>query len=193
MSKPNQADLSAAKHVLRYLKGTQELGLTFRKSFTPLNLEGFCDSDWGASMEDRRSITGYNFKLSNAGPLISWKSRKQPTVALSTCEAEYVALANAAQEAKFLNQICKDMKVSMDQGKSLIRVDNQGAMSLAKNPVHHQRTKHIDIKYHFIRSEIQEGRINLEYIPTEENMADIFTKAASKNKLENFRTIMLGN
>ena len=102
---------------------------------------------------------------------------------MSTCEAEYVALANAVQEAKFLNQLCKDMKVSIKQGKSLIRVDNQGAMNLAKNPVHHQRTKHI---------EIQEGRINLEYVPTEQNMADVFTKAASKNKLENFRAIMLG-
>ena len=111
---------------------------------------------------------------------------------MSTCEAEYVALANAVQEAKFLNQLCKDMKVSIKQGKSLIRVDNQGAMNLAKNPVHHQRTKHIDIKYHFIRLEIQEGRINVEYVPTEQNMADVFTKAASKNKLENFRAIMLG-
>ena len=192
MSKPTQADLGAAKHVLRYLKGTQELGLTFKKSVSPLTLEGFCDSDWGASTTDRRSITGYNFQLSSTGPLISWKSRKQPTVALSTCEAEYVALANAVQEAKFLNQICKDMKVSINQGKSLIRIDNQGAMNLAKNPVHHQRTKHIDIKYHFIRQEIQEGRINLEYIPTEQNTADIFTKAANKNKLERFRTNMLG-
>ena len=84
------------------------------------------------------------------------------------------------------------MKVSINQGKSLIRIDNQGAMNLAKNPVHHQRTKHIDIKYHFIRLEIQEGRINLEYVPTEQNMVDIFTKAASKSKLENFRTSMLG-
>ena len=101
-------------------------------------------------------------------------------------------MANAVQEAKFLNQLCKDMKVSINQGKTLIRIDNQGAMNLAKNPVHHQRTKHIDIKYHFIRLEIQEGRINLEYIPTEQNMADIFTKAASRNKLESFRTSMLG-
>ena len=72
------------------------------------------------------------------------------------------------------------MKVSIDQGKSLIRIDNQGAMNLAKNPVHHQRTKHIDIKYHFIRLEIQEGKINLEYVPTEQNMADVFTKAVAR-------------
>jgi hypothetical protein len=136
MSKPTQADLSTAKHVLRYLKGTQELGLTFRKSCSPLILKGFCDSDWGASIEDRRSLTGYNFQLTQDGPMISWKSRKKPTVALSTCEAEYVALANAIQEAIFLRQLCKDMRVSIE-GKLLVMIDNQGAMNLAKNPVHH--------------------------------------------------------
>ena len=82
-----------------------------------------------------------------------------------------IALANAVQEAKFLMQLCLDMKVGIKEGKSLIMIDNQGAMNLAKNPVQHQRSKHIDIKYHFIRSEIQEGRISLDYIPTEENAA----------------------
>ena len=91
MSKHTRANLDLAKHVLRYLRGTSEQGLTFRKSNVPLKLNGFCDSDWGASVADRRSITGYNFQLSSTGPLISWKSRKQPTVALSTCEAEYCA------------------------------------------------------------------------------------------------------
>ena len=192
MSKPNQADLSTAKHVLRYLKGTLESSLTFRKSSTPLTLQGYCDSDWGASTTDRRSITGYNFQLSQSGPLISWKSRKQPTVALSTCEAEYIALANAVQEAKFLKQLCMDMQVSISEGKTVIRIDNQGAINLARNPIHHQRSKHIDIKYHFIRLEVKEERVSLEYIPTEENIADIFTKPASKGKLQKFKAIMLG-
>ena len=101
MSKRTQADLGAAKHVLRYLNGTQELCLTFKKSVCPLTCEGFCDSDWGAYTTDRRSITSYNFQLSSTEPLISWKGRKQP---LSTCEAEYVALANAVQEVKEVNK-----------------------------------------------------------------------------------------
>ena len=192
MSKPTRTNLDLAKHVLRYLRVTSEQGLTFRKSNVPLKLNGFCDSDWGASVADRRSITGYNFQLSSTGPLISWKSRKQPTVALSTCEAEYIALANAVQEAKFLRQLCIDMKVSISDDNVLIRVDNQGAINLARNPVHHQRSKHIDIKYHFIRSEIQVGIISLKYVPTEDNIADVFTKPASKGKLEKFKHFMLG-
>ncbi len=115
------------------------------------------------------------------------------TVALSTCEAEYSALANAVQEAKFLRQLCKDMKVSAGEDSVLIQVDNQGAINLARNPVHHQRSKHIDIKYHFIRSEIQAGIVSLEYVPTEENIADIFTKPTSKGKLEKFKLFMLGS
>ena len=88
-------------------------------------------------------------------------------------------------------QLCLDMKVGIKEGKSLIMIDNQGAMNLAKNPVQHQRSKHIDIKYHFIRSEIQKGQISLEYILTEGNVADVFTKPASRVKLESFRGIML--
>ena len=191
MAKPSESDLILAKHVLRYLKGTREQCLKFEKSESPLKLIGFCDSDWGASVKDRRSITGYNFQLLERGPLISWKSRKQPTVALSTCEAEYISLASAVQESKFLRQICKDMNIVIDD--VVIHVDNQGAINLAKNPVNHQRSKHIDIKYHFIRSEIQAGNVKLEYVPTEDNVADIFTKPATKVKLEKFKSFIMGN
>ena len=191
MSRPTQLDLSMAKHVLRYLKGSREQGLKFVKSQTSLKLAGFCDSNWGASVKDRRSITGYNFELTDKGPLISWKSRKQQTVALSTCEAEYISLANAVQEAKFLKQLCKDMNIVSDD--VLINVDNQGAINLAKNPVNHQRSKHIDIKYHFIRSEIQKGNVRLQYVTTEDNVADIFTKPATKAKLEKFKHFIMGN
>ena len=124
-------------------------------------------------------------------PLISWKSRKQQTVALSTCKAEYISLANAVQEAKFLKQLCKDMNIVSDD--VLINVDNQGAINLAKNPVNHQRSKHIDIKYHFIRSEIQKGNVRLQYVTTEDNVADIFTKPATKAKLEKFKYFIMGN
>ena len=161
-------------------------GLKFQKS-DALELNGFCDSDWGTS-EDRRSITGYGFQLCKSGPLISWKSRKQQTVALSTCEAEYMALAAATQEAKFLRQLFADMNGCSVECVCL-HVDNQGAIALAKNPVQHQRSKHIDIKYHFVRLEIQRGCIQLEYVQSEDNVADIFTKPASKARLGKFAPI----
>jgi hypothetical protein len=187
MSKPKVADLNVAKHVLRYLKGTSEQGLKFRKSENPLSLIGFSDSDWGASISDRRSISGYSFQLSECGPLVSWKSRKQQTVALSTCEAEYIALAEAVREGKFLRQLCLDLKVLQVSNSILVNVDNQGAIQLAKNPVFHKRSKHIDIKYHFIRSELELGTINVKYVASEDNLADIFTKPVGKTKLDKFK------
>ena len=113
-------------------------GLKFQKSDV-LEVNGFFDSDWGAS-EDRRSITGYGFQLCSNGPLILWKSRKQQTVALSTCEAEYMALAAATQEAKFLRQLFADI-LGCNVECVCLHVDNQGAIALARNPVQHQSPK----------------------------------------------------
>ena len=186
LANPTKAHLSIAKHVLRYLKYTIDQKLTFEKS-SELKLSGYTDSDW-ASSDDRLSIAGYCYKLSNTGPLISWKSKKQKVVALSSCEAEYMALTFAIQEAKFLRQLLCDMTGNELDCVSLF-ADNQGAIALANNPVHHQRSKHIDIRYHFIRSEIQTGIINLQYISSENNVADVFTKPASKLKLSKFTCI----
>ncbi|KAK3892691.1 hypothetical protein Pcinc_003483 [Petrolisthes cinctipes] len=187
MARPTQAHLGLAKHVLRYIKGILDYCIKFSKSGHPLELVGFCDADWGGS-EDRRSISGYTFQLNKCGPLISWKSKKQNTVALSTCEAEYMAITNAMQEGKFLRQLYSDMNGCDKEAVSLY-VDNQGALALAKNPVHHQRSKHIDIKYHFIRSEIEQGIIDFRYIPSEENISDMFTKPATKNKMVKFGVV----
>ena len=191
MAKPTQAHLNMAKNVLRYLQGSREKILRFQKSDLPVKLTGFCDSDWRASVKDRRSITGYTFQLTNNGPLILWKSRKQQTVALSTCEAEYISLANAVQEAKFLKQLCNDMNITIEN--FVMNVDNQGAINLAKNPVNHQRSKLIDIKYHFLRSEIQTGNLILQYVSTEENVADIFTKPVSQVKVRKFGKYIMGS
>ena len=187
MSNPTFADLNVAKSVLRYLKGTIHFKLKFEKSVTNLKLLGFSDSDWGGS-EDRKSISGYCFLLNEKGPAISWKSKKQSIVALSSCEAEYVALSEAAREAIFLQQIYSDIK-GMYTEPVLIMADNQGAMQLAANPIHHQRSKHIDIKFHFIRSLLEQGKIEIRYVPTNENLADIFTKSLNKNKLSRFECL----
>jgi hypothetical protein len=187
MKQPTNAHLNLSKFALKYIKGTLHYDLKFKKSCTDLSLTGFCDSDWGGSV-DRRSISGYCFQLNNDGPLISWKSKKQNTVALSSCEAEYMAMSYAIQEANFLQQLLKDMQISNKMSVNLY-VDNQGALELAKNPVHHQRSKHIDIRYHYIRSQIQSNIIILHYVPTNDNIADMFTKPVNKNKLNKFEVI----
>ena len=182
MVKPTVTHLTMAKHVLRYLKGTIDHCLIFK---------GFCDADWG-STADRRSITVYGFRLSPEGPFISWKSKKQQTVALSTCEAEYMSLSAAVQEAKFLLKLLKCMVGSDLFDYVVMHCDNQGALALASNPIKHQRCKHIDIKYHFVRSEVQKNVVKLKYIPSEENVVDVFTKPATGVKFKRFVNDMMG-
>ena len=187
MSAPTKSHLSVAKRCLRYLKGTCEYGLNFSKSNENLKLIGFSDSDWGNS-DDCKSISGFCFQLQSNGPLISWKSKKQPVVALSSCEAEYVALTNTIQEGKFLKQLMMDL-LNVHDFTVDIMVDNQSAMKLAKNPVFHQRSKHINIKYHFIREEIFNKTVFIHYVPTCSNVADIFTKPVNCSKLKRFSCI----
>jgi len=192
LSKPVKAHWVTVKHVLRYLKGTIDYELCYRKSEDGLNLVGYSDADWASSIEDRRSTTGYCFSLSKTGPLISWKSRKQPTVALSSCEAEYIALAAAIQEILHLTQLLNDIDRESRFDPVTLFEDNQGTIALAKNPINRQRSKHIDIRYHFIRNEISSGKVVLQYCPTQDMVADIMTKPATKIKLEKFGNFLFG-
>ena len=133
--------------------------------------------------------------LAYTGSLISWKSRKQSTVALSTCEAEYMSMCAVVQEAKLLMQLLNDMTKGITNRSVILNVDNQSAIELSKNPVFHQRSKHIDIrpKYHFIRSEVEKGFIQPKYrpIPSEDNIADMFTKSLSTIKLKLFTSTIM--
>lgn len=167
----------AAKRVLRYLQGSAEHALLFEKTEQPLI--GYVDADWGADIDDRASHTGYVFKL--AGAAITWESRKQRTVALSSTEAEYIALSEAAKEAVYLRTFLKEIGCQ-DQvtGMTTIYCDNQSAQKLMKNPVYHSRSKHIDIRYHYVREIFQNGDIDVRYISTQEMIADVLTKGLFK-------------
>lgn len=162
---------------IRYLKGTINNGLFYTK--TGKNLIGYTDADWGNCGLDRRSYTGSVFLLANAA--ISWESRKQRTVALSSTEAEYTALSDAAREAIYLSRFLSEIGLP-SLSKVTLHNDNQGAAKLAVNPVFHSRSKHIDIRCHFIRHALVEHRIDLIYTPTEDMVADILTKALPSNK-----------
>lgn len=166
-----------AKRVLRYLKGTKGYRLEFSNVSDHFDLEGFVDSDW-ANDCDRKSYTGYVFKL--CGGSISWQSCKQRTVALSSTEAEYIGLSEASKEAVYLKNILGEI---IDFHDSVtIYNDSQSAQKLALNPLFHKRTKHIDVRYHFVRECITNGMITIHYQQTDEMVADILTKGLARIK-----------
>ena len=183
---PTSDHLLAAKRVLRYIQSTAKLHLAFTAG-TELNLElkGFCDSDWAGDKSDSKSTSGYLFKLSGAA--ICWKSRKQNLIALSSTEAEYIALTEAAKEASWLRELYQEICLRMNLNKTMLQgsipiyADNQAAIQMAKVPRFHERTKHIRIRYHYVCSAIESNIITLDYIPTTANPADILTKALSRN------------
>ncbi|PNX86396.1 putative LRR receptor-like protein kinase, partial [Trifolium pratense] len=173
MQKPSQIHFGAGKRILRYLQGTKEYGMWY-KSIGNSKLLGYTDSDWAGSLDDMKSTSGYAFSLGSG--FFSWASKKQATVAQSTAEAEYVAAAEATSQSIWLRRILGDMGEQVDE-PTIIYCDNKSAIAMANNPVHHHRTKHIAIKYHFIREANTTKQIQLEYCTTEEQIADIFTKA----------------
>jgi hypothetical protein len=180
-SNPTPAHETALKRVLRYLHGTVHQGITYTgvgQSDSQPELRGYCDSDWGQS-EDRRSVTGYVFLL--CGGAVSWQSRKQRTVALSTVEAEYMAATQATKEAIWWRSHLAGLGFDTTLPTQLLS-DSQGSIALAKNPEHHARTKHIDIQYHFIRQHIADRTVALSHVGTEDMVADILTKALDKQR-----------
>ena len=181
---PTKEHWTAVKRILRYLNGSRQLGLLYKANTLSEEIAGFSDADWAGDVGDRKSTSGYVFLL--GGAAVSWKSTKQTTVALSTAEAEYIALSTASQEAIWLQQLMSDLSKKTLQ-EMIIYKDNQSTICLAKNQAVHGRTKHIDIKYHFIRDLVEAGKIKLIYCATENMVADIFTKGLSIRQFEKLR------
>jgi len=148
-------------------------------------LQGYCDSDWASSHSDRKSISGYVYQLNKDSSFISWKSKKQNVVVLSSCEAEYIALSTCVQEALYLRKLLTCMYGRNVESSVTVGVDNQGSIALAKNPVHHQRSKHIDVRYHFIRDVVSDGVVKLVTCQRTKNIADVLTKPVSGRKIVN--------
>ncbi|KAI0984565.1 hypothetical protein GJ496_011917 [Pomphorhynchus laevis] len=181
---PNDLHLTAAKQVLRYLRGTKDFRLRFVYT-GKLTLQGYCDADLANNADDRTSTSGNIFILANAP--VSWISCKQRIVALlSTAEAEYVALSVATQEVQWLRQVLADIGEQCNEPTTIFE-DNQPAIAIASGKTEHKRTKHIDIKFHFVRASIQQRIVKLEYCTTNEMLADIMTKPLNKEKIQYFR------
>ena len=191
LDKPDESHWKATKHVLRCLKGTIDLRLTFLKN-SNLDIVGDSDADWSGDLNDRKSTTGYYFKFEGSGGAVSWEVKKQATVALSTAEAEYQAMAAAVQEAIYLRGLLEDFGFPM-KTPIVIGEDNQSCIKMCHNPVMHKRSKHIDTKLHFIRERVENKEVKIHYVPTEEMTADILTKSLPRVKVERYRTILLGH
>ncbi|KAI5324311.1 hypothetical protein L3X38_033384 [Prunus dulcis] len=176
---PTSKHLGTAKRVLRYVKGTLDYGLEYVKGKEAV-LIGYCDSDWSGSVDDSKSTSAYAFSFGSG--VFAWASVKQNCVAaLSTAEAEYISASEATTQAIWLRFVLEDFGELQTEATPL-HCDNISAIAITRNPVFHQKTKHIDRRYHFIKDALQEGTVNLIYCPTNEQLADIFTKALPKDR-----------
>ena len=180
---PTLLHWNCVKRVLRYIKNTSEHGIWFNlnKDLEPL---GFVDSDYAGDVTTRKSTSGYVFIM--AGGAVSWCSRQQEVVALSSTEAEYISLCSGLKEAIWLRRLVSNLDLTPALGKEpiTIMVDNQGAIDLAKNGSVNRRTKHIDVRYHFCRQAVEDKLVTLKYCPTNVMGADVLTKPLGRLKLE---------
>jgi hypothetical protein len=175
--------LVATKHVMRYLKGTMDYGLSYDGDHDFI-LSGYTDADWAGSIANRKSTSRCCFSLGST--MISWQSRKQSSIALSTMEAEYIAACFASCEAIWLQNLLTGL-FDLEMRATMILCDNQSCLKMTENLVFHDRLKHIEIGYHFIHDMVQRGALKLQYISTDEQVADVLTKPLSRVKFEHFR------
>ncbi|XP_041011288.1 uncharacterized mitochondrial protein AtMg00810-like [Juglans microcarpa x Juglans regia] len=181
---PTNDHFQAVKRILRYIKGTLHFGLTFTAS-SSTGIVAYSDADWAGYPDTRRSTTGYSIYLGDN--LVSWSAKKQPTVSRSSCESEYRALAVTATEVLWLTHLLRDHHVPTTH-RPLLLCDNKSAVFLSSNPVSHKRSKHIDLDYHFLWELVVSGTINTQHVPSNLQVADIFTKSVSRSLFVFFRS-----
>ena len=193
LDSPHTTHLEAVKRVFRYLAGTKHLRLVLgghclAAGSNTTGVLGFSDADW-ASQLHRHSISGFAFFVGLG--VVSWSAKKQPIVTLSSTESEYVALTHATKDIIWIHKLLTDLSFFYNHGlPTTLHCDNQGAIELSKNSRFHARTKHIDVHFHFVRQSVEHGHIRIKYVPTDEMVADIFTKSLGRVKYEMFREVL---
>jgi hypothetical protein len=181
---PGPEHQHALNCMFKYLQATSGQKLTFQCGSQDGNiLHGFADADWASNVSDRKLTSGYVFKL--AGGAVSWSSKKQTSVALSSTEAEYIAAAHAAKEAVWLRCFLGELGQCVTLPTTLY-IDNQSAITITQNPEFHNCTKHIEVRYHFLRHQFMQGKVDLVYTPTREQVADTLTKGLTREKHKKF-------
>lgn len=183
MHSPSVTHLGVGKRVLRYIRGTTDFGIWYNKGDG--KIEGFVDSDWAGSVDDSKSTSGYVFSLGSG--VFSWNSKKQDVVAQSSAEAEYIAAAAASNQAIWIKKVLSDLN-HVQEEPIVLWCDNKSAIAIAKNPIQHGRTKHINVKFHAIREAEQNGDVKLQHCSSEEQLADILTKALPSAKFMELRS-----
>ena len=182
---PASEHWKAVKHLARFLKCTEDTELVLKRNSNSAILEGFVDADYANDESDRKSTTGFLFKV--FGNTVMWSSKKQATVSCSTTEAEYVALAQALQEGIWIKGLLEDLKIPVSQ--VIINEDNQSCIKMAKNP-QCKRVKHIDVKFHFIREQVENKILHLNFVGTANQQADILTKALGIQQFKTFCDVL---
>jgi histone deacetylase 1/2 len=181
---PTTVHWAAVKRILRYIKQNTQLGLNIHRSMSTL-VSAFSDADWAGNVDDRKSTGG--FAVFIGSNLVSWSARKQATVSRSSTESEYKAMANATAEIMWVQTLLKELEVKNPHAAKLW-CDNLGAKYLSANPVFHARTKHIEVDFHFVRERVTQKLLEIEFIPSGDQIADGFTKPLSVRLFENFKT-----
>ncbi|XP_014660662.1 uncharacterized protein LOC106804323 [Setaria italica] len=184
MEKPTTKHFSAVKHLLRYIAGRLHYGIVYTRDDNDLKLQGFSDADMAGDVEDRKSTTSVLFCLGRAP--VTWQSQKQPVVALSSCEAEYIAASTAACQGIWLGRLLGSF-YGRAASVANIHIDNQSAIQLCKNPVFHGWSKHIDTCFHYIRECVEGGRVAIHKIHTDDQLADILTKPLGRVRFQHLR------
>lgn len=184
MASPTQMHFAVVKRIMRYLRGTLECGIWYKRGERS-SLVAYTDSDYVGDMDDSKSTSGYVFMLS--GGAVAWSSRKQPIVTLSTTEAEYIAAATCACQAIWMKRILEEIGLAQTEELVLL-CDNTSTIKLSKNAVMHGRSKHIRVHYHFLRDLSREGIVKLTYCNTEMQLADIMTKPLKLASFQKIRT-----
>ena len=179
---PKESHLTCVKRIFRYLAGTKNLGLWYPQG-GDFSLVGYTEADYTGYKVDRKSTSGTCQFL---GPsLVSWHSKKQNSVALSTAEAEYIAAGACCAQLLWIMQQLRDFGINLKEVP--IKCDNKSAINITKNPVQHSRTKHIEVRHHFIRDHVEKGHVTLAFVPTDSQLADIFTKPLSEDRFNFIR------
>ncbi|KAH9697038.1 hypothetical protein KPL71_023433 [Citrus sinensis] len=186
MENPKTIHFKAANRILRYIKGTINFGLLYSFS-NYYKLVGYSDSDWGGDVDDRKSTIGFVFFIGDT--TFTWMSKKQPIVTLSTCEAEYVAATSSVCHAIWLRNLLKELGLPQEEPTEIC-VDNKLAIALSKNPVFHDRSKHIDTRYHFIRECIARKEVQIKYVKSQDQAVDIFTKPLKQEDFVKFKSLL---